>query len=528
LKLTALIAGEPTLKMDSETRVNSSRPVSDPELPSVLSAEKATDLIRLCRQGKLHDVEAWIKARTSLSVPADFKNSPLEEAVETGFHSLVHLLARNEEQQQVKNKALQKATELRRFELVEVLVDEGARVPEIPFLCALRTRDPRIIQFYLDHGANVVAEHPFAEAFCERIRTVLRPFINHRNTHPELAQHLQEQLNSALRHFCHEGDSKWVSLLMSAGADPRSREPRHGDADDPECYETALQIASSGESVEVLKRLRPNREADDLDDLLVCASIFPRNEIIAYLLERGANPNKKENGASEALDRCLWNIHFKTLSRRDSGLGLSAFSFYGVFDCIRLLARKGAIWKPEDSRHMNRVRKTFYECDPDVIIDWLKIIKETECATPDTLHSFLSTPSMKEHLANKKWWLAHLKMKDLLFPKPRLPDLAKMSRGRGPIRSPSVSLQLRTRFNRADLYRKVWEMPVSTVAKEFGISDVALAKTCKKLFIPLPGRGYWAQRTAGKNVGPRPELRSLILAPRSGNGGRPPSVETTR
>jgi hypothetical protein len=495
--------------------VKSSRPEFDPRLSSVLPAEKARELVRLCRLGKLYDVEAWIKARTSLCVPADFKKSPLEVAVETGFHSLVLLLARNEGQQQVKNKALQKATELRRLGLVELLVDEGARVPEIPFVCALRTWDPGIIQFYLDHGADVAAEHPFAEAFCERIRTALRPFIKYRDTHPELAQQLQKQLDSALRHFYQEGDLKWVSLFMWAGADPRTSGPRHGGADDPECYETAFQVAAYGQSIEVLKRLKPNREADDLDDLLVCASMFPRNEFIAYLLERGANPNKKENGASEALDRCLWNIHFKSFSRRNSGLGLSAFSFCEAFDCIRLLARNGAIWKPEDSRYMNRVRKLFFECDPDVIIEWLKIINETECATPDTLHSFLSTPYMKEHLAGKKWWLAHLKVKDFVFAKPLLKDLAKASRGRGPIRISSMSLQLGTRYNRAELYQKVWDKPVRIVAKEFGISDVALAKTCKKLFIPLPGRGYWARRTAGKSVGPKPELRALVLVQRS-------------
>jgi len=256
-------------------------PVFDPTLASVLPAEKAKELIRLCRTGRLYDVEAWIKARTSISVPADFKASPLEVAVETGFHSLVLLLARNVGRQEIKNKALQKATELRRLELVELLVNEGARVPEIPLICALRTWDSKIIQFYLDHGADVFAEHPFAEAFCEKIRTALGPFIKYRGAHPEIAQKLQEQLDTALRHFCHEGDVKWVSLLMWTGADPRTSGPRHGDADDPECYQTALQIASSGESVEVLKGLRPNREGSSNPELFSDVSAI--NEVLGQL-----------------------------------------------------------------------------------------------------------------------------------------------------------------------------------------------------------------------------------------------------
>ena len=35
------------------------------------------------------------------------------------------------------------------------------------------------------------------------------------------------------------------------------------------------------------------------------------------------------------------------------------------------------------------------------------------------------------------------------------------------------------------------------LAKKCDLYDVGLAKTCKKLKIPLPGRGYWAKKAAG-------------------------------
>jgi hypothetical protein len=38
------------------------------------------------------------------------------------------------------------------------------------------------------------------------------------------------------------------------------------------------------------------------------------------------------------------------------------------------------------------------------------------------------------------------------------------------------------------------------LAKQFGISDVALAKTCRRAEIPVPKRGYWAKSQAGKKV----------------------------
>lgn len=37
-----------------------------------------------------------------------------------------------------------------------------------------------------------------------------------------------------------------------------------------------------------------------------------------------------------------------------------------------------------------------------------------------------------------------------------------------------------------------------TLAREFGVSDVAVAKVCKKLDVPRPPRGYWARIEAGQ------------------------------
>jgi hypothetical protein len=48
-----------------------------------------------------------------------------------------------------------------------------------------------------------------------------------------------------------------------------------------------------------------------------------------------------------------------------------------------------------------------------------------------------------------------------------------------------------------------------TLAKEYGMSDVGLAKVCRKLGIPLPGLGYWAKKTAGNKVPKRPPLPAL-------------------
>src|SRR5690349_19734784 len=60
-------------------------------------------------------------------------------------------------------------------------------------------------------------------------------------------------------------------------------------------------------------------------------------------------------------------------------------------------------------------------------------------------------------------------------------------------------------LSREDLYELVWSKPMRDLAADFGISDVGLAKRCRRLGIPVPGRGYWARVDAGQQPH-RPKL----------------------
>jgi hypothetical protein len=61
-------------------------------------------------------------------------------------------------------------------------------------------------------------------------------------------------------------------------------------------------------------------------------------------------------------------------------------------------------------------------------------------------------------------------------------------------------------FTRDELYEMVWKEPMSHIAKRHGISDVGLAKRCRRLKVPVPSRGYWAKIAAGKTNSLRPVL----------------------
>lgn len=55
-------------------------------------------------------------------------------------------------------------------------------------------------------------------------------------------------------------------------------------------------------------------------------------------------------------------------------------------------------------------------------------------------------------------------------------------------------------MTREELHGQVWSQPMRTLAKSMGISDVALAKRCRVANIPVPPRGWWARKEAGKAV----------------------------
>jgi hypothetical protein len=59
-------------------------------------------------------------------------------------------------------------------------------------------------------------------------------------------------------------------------------------------------------------------------------------------------------------------------------------------------------------------------------------------------------------------------------------------------------------LRRSELYVLVWEKAVQRVAVDIGVSDVAVAKACRRNGIPVPERGYWRRKEWGYKVKQRP------------------------
>ncbi|NRG47803.1 hypothetical protein HRF87_24050 [Bacillus sp. CRN 9] len=55
-------------------------------------------------------------------------------------------------------------------------------------------------------------------------------------------------------------------------------------------------------------------------------------------------------------------------------------------------------------------------------------------------------------------------------------------------------------YERGKLYKELWKEPMTSLAKKYGVSDVALRKQCMKMDIPLPKAGHWTKVKSGYDV----------------------------
>jgi len=68
-------------------------------------------------------------------------------------------------------------------------------------------------------------------------------------------------------------------------------------------------------------------------------------------------------------------------------------------------------------------------------------------------------------------------------------------------RSKYQSIKTKTKINwvsNDELAKLVFEYPATELAKQWGVSDRAIIKRCKKFNINVPGLGYWAKKKANK------------------------------
>jgi hypothetical protein len=475
-------------------------PLPEGPMPNPLTADEAKALARLCEAGRLYEIEAWIRAGKSLAVPPGTRKTPMGVAMATGFHSLVELLLRHEADRDRLNAALLLAVQMSKPAFIDLALRHGAQATSVPFVDVLMTGDRTIAATFLERGADPVTGHPFANAMYHlRAKTLLGSYLDCRRTHPDLANALEAQADMALRQFCDDGNLKWVSLMLWAGANPRSIGPTVKYADDPEMATTALDEACVSGNLEILKRLKPDARRDDVGSLLRSAALFSHADVVAYLLDLGADANARRQDDSTALETCLRHITWEDTDRvlYRSHTPSPAYKLPKARACVRLLIERGA--KLTAGPVMKDIRQALCKADLEVTLELVTLLLKHAACDDEALRDLFKTPPIREHVAPLEARL--LKIGVTLNGKHLTAEERKAAR--------PISEWVLNSYDREKLYREVWAKPARDVARQYSISDVRLGVVCRILKIPKPPRGYWAKKAAGLKLERRPRLPPL-------------------
>lgn len=471
--------------------------------------EDAEHILRLCREGRLFELQARVADGKSLTVPAQYRKKPLLVALETGFHSLIEFLLQHENDQATKDEFLRESCWRGQYPLMQLALQFGASVTSVSFQDVIETWNRDVVRMFLSRGADPVADAPFARAFKRRIKAVLGIYLDCKGARPDVIDALQGQLDMALRQACQDDDLKWVSLLMWLGGNARTKGLMTDDLDtadavgNPEYQQSALQIACQSRKPEILKRLKPDPAIDDLSELIAAAgSLITTPETVAYLVDLGGRVNDQAGGGSTALDTCLRHLGWKEMvldapypyahvSVPIARLGKSV-------EALEFLLRRGAQWKPND-RSILEVRRALYRLESDALVAVIELLRTYRACDEAVLKALLGTPKMRKSLVE--------------FDKRR----ASSQGHRGQVKNRGRTNELTraktsgashfsSRYDRRRLYEEVWSEPTQKVAQRYGVSGVAIGKACTVLDIPKPPRGYWAKKAAGHQLPSRPHL----------------------
>lgn len=358
--------------------------------------EDLQELVGLCLSGRLFDVQEWIAAGRRVTVAdGDFRVTPFIAAIRSGFHSMVEvfLRARLIHQEELV-WGMREAASMRRLDLIELLAEHGADPTRLQFSYdILGSRHPTIIRWFIDHGADLETDNPIATAFQGRHREFLGIYMGIRDKVPSA----RRQATMALRYHAGEGNLKWVSLLLWAGADPRMPVPEmdgRGYEEGPEDWRSALEEAISRRRLEVFKRIGLKVGVDDLSALLTEASFSCQPEIVRALLEAGADPNKGEewrNPMRRMINALGWELNpiFRT-GDPDR-----------VLTCLEMATERGGRWKPDKDDDLSSLRRAiskYFKTSEWQTISVLRRLAKSGALEKDAFRDLMRTPRMREVL----------------------------------------------------------------------------------------------------------------------------------
>lgn len=485
-------------------------------IPSRLASsdEETTELRAAVRAGRFLEVQEWIASGRPIYFPESRKHHALEIAVKYGFHSMVELLATVWPDLSTLNHALHLAVNKKRADLVFLLMKYGVDLKFSPLSSVAMVCDKKLMQFVLDNWEEYGGNRGLGLI----VTAMPRPLTGLIRQYADKIPDYERQLTESLLYFIDDFSPLWIGLALWMGANPLHpvRTPGIGP-DEPDERMTPIEYAVLKGNKEALEQLKPKKQWLDYTQLLKHTLVWRRGglSMAEHLVELGADINDKPNGGSSVLDRLLepsWEF---------SHSGFDPLFSWGEVSRVERWIGRGARFVPNNGSGHSEARRGINIADADHVERTLKALRRA--ASFDDLFKLFNTPKLR-----KKLELTPSQLRTRLKPLP--PKLPKGKPGAtkaetNPIeylgtdirsfrqRKPHIVPEKSTHYLRAELYEAIWTTPAMRLASQLGLSDVGLAKICKRFKIPRPGRGYWAKHDVGMKL-PRKKLKQSEWNPK--------------
>lgn len=222
-----------------------------------------------------------------------------------------------------------------------------------------------------------------------------------------------KQAEIALRYHAHEGNTKWVSLLLWAGADPVARglyrleeldqpAPAEDEEQEDDLYHNAIELAVLGRKVEVLKlkKLLPATDphhpeaATLLDHAWDC-------EMLSFLLERGHRPGALKDQGTGLISTWLNFMSFDySFDGKKTGIDSQRSREY--MKMVHMLLAHGGRWLPEDRHRINDTRRHLLKMAPSYTLELLWLLQRYGAARRNDVRELLRSPSMARLLGKER------------------------------------------------------------------------------------------------------------------------------
>jgi ankyrin repeat protein len=363
--------------------------------------ESIEELVVLCAQGKLYDVEQWIaegkpiQCERMTDKKMKKKPTPLRIAAARGFYSLAELLLVNGYNTNIDYyECLTPAVAAKNQSMVELLLRFGADPSAVDFSDVLGTYDRGLIDCFMAAGVDPCADNALAKA----LESKARPLLGFVKTYKERFPGMQRQVDIALHNFVDQEDVKGVCFMLWVGANPYVKVPRNGweeDDNDDDMLWFPLETAMiRGNEAILLNLLKVPFPPEAVQKLFRSTSFCAHPDVVKRLLKAGANPNDHVDG------RHVLDGHVRDLCHSFYQMGRTEHIKHGL-ESLRLIAEAGAKWDI-DNKGLAEIRRSILHAEPSTVNAMLEIFRSKNVLNKEQIEELTRTPSMKSLLAGHR------------------------------------------------------------------------------------------------------------------------------